>query len=445
MKKILLLGAGLSASTLIKYLLNEAEKNNWILRIGDKNINLVNKKINGHKHGEAITFDVDNKQQIDAEVQNADIVISMLPARFHLKVAKACLKHAKNLATASYVSPKLKLMDDEVKKKGLIFLNEIGLDPGIDHMSAMKIIDKIKQNGGVLKAFKSYTGALVAPEYDNNPWNYKFSWNPRNVVVAGQGSAAQYIENGNLKIVPYHRLFKSVSRTNVKKYGEFEVYPNRNSLKYREIYNLQNIPTLLRGTLRRPGFSRAWDSLVQLGMTEDTFTISNSNKMTYREFTEAFMPNISGLSIEEKTAKFLNLNPQGDRLYKLRWLGLFDDTQIKIKNATPAQVLQEILSNKWTLKPNEKDMIVMQHIFDYQINGQSKSIESSMGIKGKNIADTAIAMTVGLPLAIAVKMILTNQIKTTGVIIPTMPEIYNPILSELEKHGITFWEEEKNN
>ncbi len=444
MKKILLLGAGLSASTLIEYLLEQAEINNWKLRIGDKNIESAKNKINGHKHGEFTEFDINNLQQTENEIQNADIVISLLPASLHIKAAKVCLKYGKNLATASYVSEELKALAPEVKKKGLLFLNEIGVDPGIDHMSAMKIIDRIKEAGGNITSFKSYCGGLVAPQYDNTPWNYKFTWNPRNVVVAGQGSPARFLENNSLKIVPYQRLFKATFRTTIKGYGEFEGYPNRDSLKYRPIYKLNNTPTLLRGTLRRPGYSRAWDSLVQLGMTDDNFKIADSNKMTYREFTECFLPKINGINTEEKTANFLGYTSDDDRMYKLRWLGLFDDIPINIKNGSPAQILQEILLRKWTLSPEDKDMLAMQHIFEYELNGQRKELQSSMVITGKDTTHTAMSMTVGLPLGIAVKMVLTDVIKCTGVVIPIVPEIYNPVLKELENYDISFIEKERS-
>lgn len=442
MKKILLLGAGLSASTLISYLLEQAEKYDWILRIGDKSLETAQKKIHGHARGESVEFDISDAEQTEAEIQAADLVISMLPARFHTIVAKACLKFGKTMATASYVSNDIKAMEKEAEAKGLLFLNEIGVDPGIDHMSAMKIIDRIKAEGGRITSFKSFTGGLVAPKYDNNPWNYKFTWNQRNVVLAGQGSSAQYLENGKLKILPYQRLFKHAFRTKIGEYGEFEGYPNRDSLKYRPIYKLDDTPTLLRGTLRRPGYARAWDAFVQLGMTDDSFTIEHSNQMTYREFTDCFLPEIPGMTTEEKAAKLLEYNPEGERMYKLRWLGLFEEIPIEIENGTPAQILQEILSKKWELSPEDKDMIAMQHIFEYEINGKKKQLQSSMVAMGKDTTDTAMSVTVGMPLAIAVKLILTDVIKCTGVVVPIMPEIYEPVLKELEEYGIAFEEKE---
>ena len=269
-QKIFIIGAGRSASSLIKYLINESAKNNFELTIGDKDVSLVKDKIDGHKCASAIRFDVLNDDQRIFEIKNADIVISMLPATLHFIVAQDCLKYKRNLVTASYVSKDIQSLNDQAQKQGVILLNEIGLDPGIDHMSAMKVIDDIKYRGGVIKSFKSYCGGLVAPEFDTNPWNYKFTWNPRNVVLAGQGTA-QYIDFGKNKYIPYGQLFKRTDTVNVLKYGQFEAYANRDSLSYREVYKLNNIPTLFRGTLRKPGYCEAWDLFVQMGMTDDSY------------------------------------------------------------------------------------------------------------------------------------------------------------------------------
>ena len=444
MKTILIIGAGLSSSTLIKYLLEHSEEHDWQIRIADKSEQTAKQKTEGHPRATAIAFDIFNEQQANEEIKQSNIVVSMLPARFHHIVAEKCITYEKYMVTASYVSDEIKELESEAQKKGLLFLNEIGVDPGIDHMSAMQIIDRIKDKGGKITAFKSFTGGLVAPKYDNNPWNYKFTWNQRNVVLAGQGSSAQYIENNKLKFIPYNRLFKNTFRTNIEGYGEFEGYPNRDSLKYRPIYKLENVPTLLRGTLRRPGYSRAWDAFVQLGMTDDSFTIKNCNQMTYREFTESFLPEDEALSTEAKTAKLLGFNPEGERMYKLRWLGLFDDITIELEKGSPAEILQEILAKKWVLDKDDKDMIAMQHIFEYELQGQKKRLTSSMAIEGDDTVHTAMSKTVGLPAAIAVKMILTGVINLTGVVVPILPEIYEPVLKELKTHGVKFVEKEEN-
>ncbi len=404
---------------------------------------LQKKKVDGNSLGRAILFDIQNENQKIEEISKADIVISFLPAFMHPIVAKECVKQGKHMVTASYVSKDMQGLDNEAKAKGLALLNELGVDPGIDHMSAMRVIDKIKNEGGKLLAFSSNTGGLIAPESDNNPWNYKFTWNPRNVVVAGQG-IAKYIEKGTLKYIPYTQLFRRIYRTSVLNMGEFDVYANRDSLSYREVYGLQNIPTIFRGTMRRPGYCKAWDVFVQLGATDDTYQIENVDKMTYRDFINLFLQYDDKLTVEEKLCNHLNIDPFSDTMKKLTWLGVFEKTIIGLKEATPAQVLQHILEPKWKLSPEDKDMIVMQHKFEYELNGKRKQITSSLVVIGKDSTDTAMAITVGMPVAIAAEMLLKGQIKVTGVHVPVIPELYNPILNELEKYGIKFIDEEKD-
>ncbi len=443
MKKIFLIGAGLSASTLIKYLLDNSEKHDWKIRVGDVSVDTVKQKLNGHKNAEAVQFDIFNEAQRDEEIRNADIVISMLPARMHHLTATSCIKHGKDMVTASYVSDELKAMKDDVEKSGILILNEIGVDPGIDHMSAMQIIDRIHDKGGKISAFRSYTGGLIAPDFDNNPWNYKFTWNPRNVVVAGQGPAAKIIVNGKYKYIPYHQLFKRTERTYVENYGEFEVYPNRDSLKYRKSYGLEDIPTMERGTMRRPGFCKAWNVFVQLGATDDTYTLENSEDMTYREFINTFLRYHTTLTVEEKLSKYLNIEEDSSVMYKLRWLGIFENEKIGLKNASPAKILQKLLEKKWKFEDRDRDMLVMQHKFEYELKGQKKEIVSSMVIEGKDHVHTAMSSTVGLPVGIAVKMILTGKITDKGILIPIKKNIYEPVLEELKDYGIKFTETEK--
>jgi saccharopine dehydrogenase-like NADP-dependent oxidoreductase len=441
MKKILILGAGLSSSSLIKYLLEQSNEYNWKIRVGDMSLETATKKIENHENGEAVKFDVFNKQQRDEEIENTDIVISMLPARFHHLVAEKCVESGKHMITASYVSDEVQALHDEAVRKELLLLNEIGVDPGIDHMSAMKIIDEIKVKGGELISFKSSTGGLVAPEFDNNPWNYKFTWNPRNVVVAGQ-SVAQYIDHGKYKFVPYNQLFTRTEKITVLDVGEFEMYPNRDSLSYRETYGLKDIPTILRGTLRRPGYCAGWNIFVQLGATDDTYSIKHSENLTYREFINSFLPyNISD-TVERKLCDFLEIELESETMSRLKWLGIFDESKIGIPNATPAQILQKLLEEKWALGAEDKDMIAMQHQFEYILHGKKKQITSSLVVKGKDQIHTAMSITVGLPVAIATKLFLTGIIKQKGVIVPTMKDVYEPVLKELEEYGIVFVEEE---
>ena len=441
MKKILIIGAGKSSSYLIKYLLKKSEQENLKLIIGDISTENSDKLINNHINAESVVLDVFNKKQRESYIKAADIVISMLPARFHIEVAKDCVSYGKNMVTASYISKEIKELDDAVKKKGLIFMNEIGVDPGIDHMSAMQVIDRIRDNNAKILLFESFTGGLIAPESDDNLWNYKFTWNPRNVVLAGQGGAAMFIQEGTYKYIPYHKLFRRTEFLNINGSGKFEAYANRDSLKYRNVYGLENIPTMYRGTIRKVGFSRAWNIFVQLGMTDDSYKIENSEEMTYRDFVNLFLAYSPSDSVELKLRSYLKIDQDDVMWEKLVELDIFSDKKkIGIKNASPAQMLQKILSDSWTLKEEDKDMIVMQHLFGYEINGEKRQIESSLVVIGENQTYTAMAKTVGLPVGIAALKILKGEFTTPGVQIPISKEVYQPILKELEEYGIKFTE-----
>ena len=443
MKRILLLGAGLSASTLIKYLLEQADENNWQLRVVDRSLDLVKSKLAGHPKGVALSFNALDRNERWEELQQADLIISMLPARFHLEIAKDCLDLKKHLITPSYVSPEMSALNEEVRDAGLIFMNEIGVDPGIDHMSAMRIVDSIKDQGGEITGFKSYCGGLVAPESDTNPWNYKFTWNPRNVVLAAQGDTARYIDRHQYKYIPYTQVFSRLDNISVEGYGEFEGYANRDSLSYRHIYGLEDIPTIYRGTLRKSGFCKSWNIFIQLGLTDDSFILQDSENLTPRNFLNAFLPFEEEITVE---AKFLNFCKKWgiDDISRYQWLGLFDDSvKIGLKDATPAQVLEKILVEKWVLGPQDKDMLVMVHQFTYLLNGERRFIESSMVNLGDDQIHTAMSKTVGYPVGMCAKLILQDQVSERGVLLPTKPEIYDPILDELEKHGVVFQELEK--
>lgn len=441
MKNILIIGAGKSSSYLIKYLLEKSNNESLRLMIGDICTENADLMIQDHKNAKSILLDVFNLEQRQKLIKKSDLVISMLPARFHVEVAKDCISFGKHMVTASYISNEMKALDKAAKKKGLVFMNEIGVDPGIDHMSAMQIIDQIKGIGGKMLLFESFTGGLVAPENDNNLWNYKFTWNPRNVVLAGQGGAAMFIQEGTYKYIPYHKLFRRTEFLNINGSGNYEAYANRDSLKYRSIYGLDGIPTMYRGTIRKVGFSRAWNIFVQLGMTDDSYTIQNSESMSYRDFVNLFLAYSPSDSVELKLRSYLNIDQDDLMWAKLIELDLFNPTKkIKLKNATPAQILQKILEDSWTLEEKEKDMIVMQHLFGYEINGEKKQIESSLVVKGENQNYTAMAKTVGLPVAIAALKILQGEIKTPGVQLPISKEVYEPILKELKEHGVHFIE-----
>ena len=439
MRKILIIGAGKSTSYLIKYLLDKSVSEELHIIVGDISIQNAKKLIGNHENAQAIMLDVFNKQSRQSAIENSDIVISMLPARYHIEVAKDCVSYGKNMVTASYVSPEMEDLDVAVKNKGLVFMNEIGVDPGIDHMSAMKEIDAIRAKGGKMILFESFTGGLVAPESDNNLWNYKFTWNPRNVVVAGQGGAAKFIQEGTYKYIPYNRLFRRTEFLDVEGFGRFEAYANRDSLKYQSVYGLDNVKTLYRGTMRRVGFSRAWNMFVQLGMTDDSYTIDDSENMSYRDFVNAFLPYSPTDSVELKFRYQLKIE-QDDLMWdKVLELDIFNPNKmVELKKATPAEILQKILMDSWTLQEDDKDMIVMYHKFGYELNGEKHQIDSTMVTIGEDQTYTAMAKTVGLPVVIAALAILNGKITTPGVQIPITAEVYEPILKELEAYDIKF-------
>lgn len=441
MRKILVLGAGKSTSYLLDYFLEKSTAEQLEITIGDLRPDLITHQIKDHSNCEVIKLDIFDDTSRKELVQKSTIVVSMLPAHLHLVVAKDCLQFNKHLVTASYVSPELKELSQEVKNKGLIFMNEIGLDPGIDHMSAMQVIDRIRNQGGKILLFESFTGGLVAPESDTNLWNYKFTWNPRNVVLAGQGGAAKFIQEGTYKYIPYHRLFRRTEFFDIEDYGRFEGYANRDSLKYREAYGLQDALTLYRGTLRRVGFSKAWNLFVQLGMTDDSYNVENSKGMSYRDFTNLFLPYSPTDSVELKLRHYLKIDQDDIMWEKLLELDLFDpEKKIPLSNASPAQILQYILEDSWSLDNDDKDMIVMYHKFGYELEGQKHQIDSNMVVTGENRTHTAMAKTVGLPVAMATLAILNGKITSPGVQIPLQSEVYQPILAELKQYGISFKE-----
>lgn len=442
MRTILIIGAGRSASSLIQYLLSKSETEQLHLVIGDLSLELAQKKTNNHPNATPIALDIFNTQQRQDAIQKATIVISMLPAHLHIEVAKDCILFNKHMVTASYISEAMQSLDAEVKAKGLIFMNEIGLDPGIDHMSAMKVIDEIKEKGGKMLLFESFCGGLVAPESDDNIWNYKFTWAPRNVVLAGQGGAAKFIQEGAYKYIPYCNLFRRTEFLEVEGYGRFEAYSNRDSLKYRSVYGLDDVLTLYRGTIRRVGFSKAWNMFVQLGMTDDSYIMEGSEEMTYRQFVNSFLPYHPTDSVELKMRHILKIDQDDIMWDKLVELDLFSRIKkVGLKDATPAQILEKILSDSWTLQPEDKDMIVMYHKFGYELNGITSQIDSKMVCIGDDQMYTAMAKTVGLPVAMAALLILNGKIQTSGVQLPIQKEVYEPILNELESYGVVFNEQ----
>ncbi len=437
MQKILVLGAGLSASYLIKYFLDQAAKENWFVTVADTNLELAQSKVGKSKFARAVSLDITDKNLRSKYIKDADIVVSLLPPTLHIEAARDCLVLRKHLVTASYITDEMKALHTEALKANVLFLNEIGLDPGIDHLSAMQMIHEIQRKGAVVTAFKSYCGGLVAPEYDNNPWNYKFTWNPRNVILAGQATA-KYLENGLLKFIPPNRIFTQTEQVMIPGYGKFETYANRDSLSYIEPYGIGSAKTVIRGTLRKIGFGRSWNKLVRLGLTDDSYPLPNSENMTYRDLVCSFLSGATNSNLELQLCRFLDISIGSKAFKKIKWLGLLEPNIIGIKNASPAQILQQLLQEKWKLENGELDMIVMKHEIVYKLNGRSHKVHSSLVVKGETQQLTAMSKTVGLPLAIATKLILKGKIKSRGVQIPIAREFYEPILKELTKYEVKF-------
>lgn len=445
MRKILVIGAGRSAVSLIDYLLNHAEEENWHITIAEANVEGAKELVGGRNGATVISLDATNDEARADLIGSHDLTISMLPAFLHMHVAKDCLRLKKNLITPSYISPEMKELDAEVKAAGLTFLNELGVDPGIDHMSALRLLNEMRDRGAEIQCFESFTGGLVAPESDDNPWNYKFTWNPRNVVLAGQGGAVKFRHNGRYKYIPYQKVFRRTEIIKIPGHGKFEGYANRDSLNYRETYGLMDVPTIYRGTLRRVGFSRAWDTFVQLGMTDDTFIMDDWKGMTHREFTNSFLAYSKSDAVELKLMHYMKFDQDDQIMDKYEWLGIFDDTPIGLeKPSTPAQILQKILEKKLSLKPGDKDMIVMWHKVVSKEKGydHEREFHSSMIVIGDDEPRTAMAKTVGLPVAIAAKRLLNGDIVRKGIHAPVYPDLYNPILDELAEYGIQFTERE---
>jgi len=421
LKTILLFGAGKSATVLIDYLIAEAETNNWKFIIADSNKEQILSKTNNSPFAEAVQIDITNEKLRGDLIQRAHVVISMMPPALHFLIAKDCVEYRKHLLTASYLDDKMKSLKDEISNKKLLFICEMGLDPGIDHMSAMKIIDDIRSKDGEITSFKSHCGGLVAPESDDNPWHYKISWNPRNIVMAGQ-SGAEYKLNNEVKTIKYHELFDCSNEIVFDGLKGLAFYPNRDSLSYIPIYKLPGAATFIRTTLRHVDFFKGWDAIVHAGLTSDTANIDVKG-LTFSKWSAPVLP-------------FVN----DDNKVMLHWLGLFDDAPVPATAKTSADILQWLAETKLAMRPADKDMIVMLHEFEYTLDGKNKSLKSCLVVKGEDSLRTAMAKTVGLPLGIAAKLILNETIKLKGLYIPTVKEIYEPVLVELENAGIKFTE-----
>ncbi len=443
-QQILVLGAGRSSWFLIDYLAKYAIEHDWIVRVADRDQASLESKTKGYDRVEPILVESSELRDLKPLIKRADLVISLLPAFMQEVVASFCLDQRKSFLTASYLPHNIKEMHKMVRDRDLLFIFEVGLDPGIDHISAMDMIDRVRNKGGTIKAFRSFTGALVAPESDNNPWHYKFTWNPRNVVRAGQSGTAKYYENKHYAYIPYHQLFRRIWSIKLKNHGEFEGFANRDSLIYRYAYQLEEVPTVLRGTLRSPGFCAGWQVLIDLGMLVSDFNMPGLKGLSYRDFTASFVADTPGTSLEEKIAQVAHIPVDGPEMELLRSIGLLSEEPISIEDACPADVIQDLLERKWSLDEEDKDMVVMQHQVEYELDGKTSRLVSEMMLKGDSYQRTAIARTVGIPLGITAKLMLTKQINIKGVHIPTQEEIYAPVLEELNALGISFEEYEED-
>ncbi len=495
MKTILLFGAGKSATVLIDYLLAQAPTENWKVLVVDADLELARMKTAGSPYASPLSFDIKTAALRADHIRQADMVISLLPPQLHIEVARDCVRLQKNLLTASYMDAAIKELGPEIEQKQLFFLYEMGLDPGIDHMSAMQMIDKIHAKGGNITSFKSHCGGLVAPESDNNPWHYKISWNPRNIVLAGK-AGAHYRENGEEKNIPYHELFNKTRRVLVPGLESLGWYPNRDSLSYTSLYGLENTATFIRTTLRHPDFIYGWNNIIELKLTDETpeydadgktlqqlfkehmdrqgFGEWLNKKLTERfsqtkdlleklmelaevenesdDIPESFLAvekdgNLEEINLDEAkntAAEFLShkMHEANLTLKQLFFLGLDDNTTLVNKGkCSAADLLQFALEKKLALSPEDKDMIVMLHEIEYAVGSRQLAVSSSLVVKGEDSLRTAMAKTVGLPLGIAAKLILNGTIQMTGLHIPTSRVIYEPVLAELKKYGVEFSEE----
>ncbi len=434
---ILIAGAGKSSIYLIKYLLNHASRNKWKVIIADGDAISIAGKIGDSDYGEAAVIDITSAAEREPLVKMADIVVSLMPPHLHIHLAKDCLKHKKNLITSSYISDEMKEMDQAVKDAGLMFMCEMGLDPGIDHMSANKIIHGIHRVCGSITSFKSYCGGLVAPENDNNPWHYKFSWNPRNVITAGFGGA-KYLSRGKHLEVVYEQMFEHNKKINIDGIGQLAYYPNRDSLRYLDLYDVPDIKTFMRATLRYPDFCIGWQALIQLGLTsqEDAF---DTTGFTYASWLRLKSGCDSNTPLVAHIAGILQVAPNEKVMSMLEWLGLFSETPLKHGYNSSADLLLDLLMDNWQMAPEEKDMIVMQHEVEYLHKNNKVKLLSTLVLKGESRDFSAMAKTVGLPMGMLARMVLTKQIQPpVGVLLPNMQSVYRPLLIELAHHDIEF-------
>ena len=432
MKKVLILGAGLVSRPHVNYLLDQPD---FLVTVASRTVSKAEKLVGDHPRGKAISSNVKDEEKLEELVSENDLSVSLLPYTYHVKIAKLCLKHGKNMVTTSYVSDEMKALDGEAKKAGLLLLNEIGVDPGIDHMSAMRVIHNVKSNGGRITSFKSYCGGLPAPEANTNPWGYKFSWSPRGVVMAGKNSA-KYLMDNEIVEIPGPELFATHWEVDIPGFGKLEAYPNRNSVPYRELYDIAETDTMFRGTLRYLGWCVTMKKIVDLGLLDDEKAYDLPN-LTYANFMKDFVNSSEYDDLKKALADKWDVDESSDPIFRMNWIGLLGDEKIGLEKGTAMDVFCKILLDKLKYAPGERDLLVLHHEFRAEYPDKKQKITSTMIDYGIPNGDSSMSRTVGLPGAIAVKLILNGEIKETGVQIPVKPKIYKPVLKELELQNIT--------
>ncbi len=435
MKKVLILGAGMVVKPIVTYLLER----DYLVTVATRTKSKADDIIQGHKNGRSVQWTVDDTATLEKMIKEHDLTVSLLPWIHHIMVAKHCIRHKKNMVTTSYVKPEMKALDQEAKDAGIIILNELGVDPGIDHMSAMRVIDHVHNKKGEIKEFYSITGALPAPEAADNPFKYKFSWSPKGVVMAGNNDA-RYLRHEKVINVPTQDIFKNPLSVDFPTVGKLEIYPNRDSMPYIDLYGIPETNTMMRGTFRDPGWCESLDAMKALDLiTNDTHDFTGK---TYAEMVAMLIGEKDPSNIREKAAKHIGVEPDAYAMDALEWLGVFDDKPMNRQQDTPFEIVSDLMIEKMMIGKEERDMVAMQHVFlaSYP-DGKKEVIKSSMLDFGTLATDTAIARTVALPAAVGVEMILKDQISVKGVYIPVIPDIYNPILDALEKMDIKMVEE----
>ena len=442
-KQILVLGAGQSAAFLVARLLEDSEREDWFVTVGDLDLEQARQRVGDHLRGDAVRFDVNDAESRSKLIDHADVVINMLPAAFQDLVAWDCVNHGRHLLSVSYRDQTMRDLDLDAKRKGIVLLFEMGLDPGIDHMSAMSLISTLRADGGRIVGFCSYGSGIPAPGQSLNPLRYVITWDPRNVVMAGF-EGAQYMENGNIKIVPFHQVFHHTWPVEVEGVGPLEAYANRDSMSYMQSFGLQDVHTMIRGTLRYPGWSETWSQIVRLGLPNETLRIPNLADRTYAEVIEMFLPlTASGTPLAQRVASFLSISPTGQIMQNIHWLGLLSDERIGCAGDTAAAMLIHVLSTRIPLTPDLQDMVVLVHELEVEYPQQDRSperVRSTLVVKGELDGYSAMSTTVGLPVAIAARLLLGGELPLTGSLIPTDPSVYLPILEEIEASGLRFVE-----